>query len=116
MLNQGRLVEANLSLRDLENSMNTTLPGGSASALTADEAQAIGVDAYIYFYSLTTMDLTRKQSINIQMLEFGKGPMNTFVNVPAYTPGDFKAVVRANFQSESPGKDKEANWLPAPKA
>ena len=28
----------------------------------------------------------------------GKGPMNTFVNVPEYPPADFKGVVRSNFE------------------
>ena len=73
---------------------------GSALALTADEAHAIGVDAYVYFYPLILMDLTRKQSTNMLIrTEFGKGPMNTFVNVPAYPPADFKGVVRSNFDT-----------------
>ena len=71
----------------------------AAPALTADEARTIGVDAYIYFYPLILMDLTRKQSINTLMPEFGKGPMNMFVNVPAYPPADFKGVVRSNFDT-----------------
>ena len=57
------------------------------------------MDAYIYFYPLITMDLTRKQSTNMLMPEFGKGPMNMFVNVPAYPPADFKGVVRTNFDT-----------------
>jgi hypothetical protein len=80
--------------------MSTALQAaGSVLALTADEAHAIGVDAYIYFYPLITMDLTRKQSINIDQKEFGKGPMNMFVSVPAYPPADFKGVVRSNFDT-----------------
>jgi hypothetical protein len=31
----------------------------SAPALTADQARAIAVDAYVYFYPLVTMDATR---------------------------------------------------------
>jgi len=72
---------------------------GSATALTENEARAIAVDAYIYFYPLVTMDVTRKQSINIDQKESGKGPMNRFVNVPAYPPADFKGVVRSNFDT-----------------
>ena len=73
---------------------------GSAPALTEDIARAIGVDAYLYFYSLVTMDVTRKQSTNIEPgKELGKGPMNTFVNVPAYPPADLKVVVRINFDT-----------------
>ena len=46
------------------------------------------------------MDLTRKQSINIEPgKQFGKGPMNMFVNVPQYPPADFRTVVRPNFDT-----------------
>ncbi len=80
--------------------MGTALQAtGSIPALTADEAHAIGVDAYIYFYPLILMDLTRKQLTNIDEPAFGKGPMNTFVSVPAYPPADFKGVVRSNFDT-----------------
>jgi hypothetical protein len=73
---------------------------GSASTLTQDQARAIAVDAYVYFYSLITMDVTRKHFTNIEAgKEFGKGPMNMFVNVPAYPPADFKGVVRTNFDT-----------------
>ena len=72
----------------------------SHAALTEDQARAIAVDAYIYFYPLITMDITRKQSTNIEAgKEFGKGPMNMFINVPAYPPADFKGVVRSNFDT-----------------
>ncbi|HWO31452.1 MAG TPA: DUF1254 domain-containing protein [Candidatus Acidoferrum sp.] len=71
----------------------------SAPIVTAEQARAIGVDAYIYFYPLILMDLTRKQSINGTHAEFGQGPMNTFANVPAYPPADFKGVVRSNFDT-----------------
>jgi hypothetical protein len=77
-----------------------TLPAAAQSAITEQEAHAIGVDAYLYFYSLITMEITRKQSTNIEPgKQFGKGPMNTFTNVPAYPPADFKGVVRANFDT-----------------
>jgi hypothetical protein len=67
---------------------------------SADEAHAIGVDAYLYFYPLITMDITRKQFTNIEPgKEFGKGPMNMFVSVPEYPPADFKGVVRSNFDT-----------------
>ena len=67
------------------------------SAVTEQEAQAIALDAYIYFYPLMSMDLSRKQFTN-GTNDF-KGPMNTFVNVPAYPPADFKGVVRSNFDT-----------------
>ena len=68
--------------------------------ITAEEAHAIGVDAYIYFYPLLSMDVTRKQFTNIEPgKEFGKGPMNMFISVPQYPPADFKGVVRSNFDT-----------------
>jgi hypothetical protein len=79
-------------------------PAATAQSLqqviTAEEAHAIGVDAYVYFYSLVTMDVTRKQLTNKAPGEgvFG-GPMNMFVNVAAFPPADFKAVVRPNFDT-----------------
>jgi hypothetical protein len=62
----------------------------AAQPISEAETQAIAVDAYIYFYSLVTMDVTR---------QLGKGPMNMFNNVPVYPPADFKGVVRPNFDT-----------------
>jgi hypothetical protein len=70
------------------------------SAITEQEARSIGVDAYIYFYPLVTMDVTRKQLTNKAPGPgvFG-GPMNMFINVGAFPPADFKGVVRPNFDT-----------------
>ncbi|TCA84657.1 DUF1254 domain-containing protein [Rhizobium leguminosarum bv. viciae] len=69
-------------------------------ALTEAEAHAIAVDAYVYFYPLLSMDISRKTFTNVEPgKEFGKGPMNMFTNVPEYPPADFKGVVRANFDT-----------------
>jgi hypothetical protein len=77
-----------------------TAQGATEIAITEQEVRAIGVDAYVYFYPLITMDVTRKRSTNIEAgKEIGKGPMNMFVNVPAYPPADFKGVVRPNFDT-----------------
>ena len=68
--------------------------------ISEQQAHDIGVNAYLYFYPLLSMDITRLQSTNIEAgKEFGKGPMNTFVNVPAYPPADLKVVVRVNFDT-----------------
>ena len=40
-------------------------------SITEQEAQAIGIDAYLYFYSPVTMDLTRKQLTNVGALVLG---------------------------------------------
>jgi hypothetical protein len=68
--------------------------------ITEAEAHAIAVDAYVYFYPLLSMDISRKTFTNIEPgKEFGKGPMNVFTNVPEYPPADFKGVVRPNFDT-----------------
>jgi hypothetical protein len=73
---------------------------GAQPAITEQEAHAIGVDAYLYFYPLVTMDLTRKQMTNLPAgKEFGSGPPNTFNNVPAYPSASDKVVVRPNFDT-----------------
>src|SRR5438105_6449396 len=73
-------------------------------AITEQEAHAIAVDAYVYFYSIMSMDVSRKQFTN-GIGDF-KGPMNTFVNVAEYPPADFKGVVRSNFDTLY-----SASWL-----
>ena len=87
----------------------TPLLAPTAQALTEDEAHSIGVNAYLYFYPLVTMDITRKQLTN---QEPGPGsiggPMNRFANIAEFPAADMRV-------NESPGGDKEANWLPAPK-
>ena len=67
--------------------------------LTEQEAQSIAVDAYIYFYPLVTMDVTRKQLTNV---EPGKGigaPMNALFDIPTFPTADMKQVVRPNFDT-----------------
>ena len=76
------------------------LPASAQAPITEQEAHAIAVDAYLYLYPLVLMDITRKQSTNIEPgKEVGKGPMNEFTNVKEYPPADFKGVVRVNFDT-----------------
>lgn len=71
-----------------------------AAQVSAEQALDIAVNAYLYFYPLITMDVTRRQTTNIAPgKEFGKGPMNAFSNIPAYPPADMKMVVRPNFDT-----------------
>jgi hypothetical protein len=69
-------------------------------AITEQEAQAIGVDAYLYFYPLISMDMTRKQFTNIEPGKIpGRGPMNTFQSMHSYPAASDKGVVRYNFDT-----------------
>ena len=72
----------------------------AAEAITENEAHAIGVDAYLYFYPLVTMELTRRQLTNQEPgpASIG-GPMNRFANIPAFPSADMRAVVRPNFDT-----------------
>jgi hypothetical protein len=74
--------------------------GAQAAAITEEEAHSIGVDAYLYFYSPVTMDLTRKQLTNQEPSPGGiGGPMNRFANVGAFPSADVRVVVRPNFDT-----------------
>src|SRR5580698_10210828 len=76
-----------------------SLAAQAQSTITEQEAQSIAADAYIYFYPLVTMDVTRKQLTNV---EPGKGvgsPMNVLFNVPAFPTADMRQVVRPNFDT-----------------
>ncbi len=71
-----------------------------AAKVSEEEAFAIGVDAYVYFYPLITMDVTRKQLTNV---EPGKasigGPMNMFNNIATFPTADMRVIVRPNFDT-----------------
>jgi hypothetical protein len=71
----------------------------AAETISEQDAHAIGVQAYLYFYSLVTMDLTRKQLTNLAKPEGLYGPMNTFANILEYPTADTKVVVRPNFDT-----------------
>lgn len=74
--------------------------GIANAALSEQEAKEIGVNAYLYFYPLVTMDVTRKQMTNLEAgKKPGYGPMNEFAQVRGYPSGDDKVVVRPNFDT-----------------
>lgn len=73
--------------------------GPRAKTTSEQDAHAIGVEAYLYFYPLVTMELTRQQMTNVAKPEGVKAPMNVFANLPAFPPADMKVVVRPNFDT-----------------
>ena len=66
------------ALMQITRAQAQTATGGAETTITEQEAHAIGVDAYLYFYPLVTMDLTRKQLTNVEPGKGFGGPMNTF--------------------------------------
>jgi hypothetical protein len=76
-----------------------SLLSGEARAVepvSAADAHSIAVAAYLYFYPLVTMDVTRKQLTNVAKPVGIATPMNSFANVPEFPPADMKVVVRPN--------------------
>jgi hypothetical protein len=71
----------------------------AADPISEQDPHSIGVTAYLYFYSLVTMDLTRKQLTNVTKTEDIHAPANAFANVSTFPPADMKVVVRPNFDT-----------------
>src|SRR5262249_16854767 len=68
--------------------------------LKAEQAESIGQEAYIYFYPLVIMDITRKHFTNIAAgKKFGRGPMNTFAHARTFPPATFRGATHPNFDT-----------------
>jgi hypothetical protein len=73
---------------------------GVAAPMSEEDARSLGIDAYLYFYPLITMDITRKQLTNMEPAPGGiGGPTNSFANVGAFPTADMRVVVRPNFDT-----------------
>jgi hypothetical protein len=68
--------------------------------LTAEQAQAVAVEAYVYLYPLVTMDVTRRQLCSSAAgVRPGHGPMGAFTHIREFPTADFREVVRPNFDT-----------------
>ena len=77
-----------------------TTTGTHAQDASSAEAQAIAKDAYIYFYPLVIMDVSRKHFTNIEAGKmFARGPMNTFSHARTFPPATFRGATHANFDT-----------------
>jgi hypothetical protein len=86
--------------RSLPAFAQTGAPPAGQFATAEREARAIALDAYLYFYPLVTMDLTRRVTTNIEAGKMpGFGPANMFNSFSAFPTAAFKAVVRPNFDT-----------------
>ena len=77
-------------------------PGPTARAadpISEEEAHSIGVAAYLYFYPLVTMDITRRQLTNVARPEGIHTPTNSFASLGEFPPADMRVVVRPNFDT-----------------
>ncbi|AKK27242.1 DUF1254 domain-containing protein [Mycobacterium sp. EPa45] len=66
------------------------------STLSSD-LRTLSYEAYLYFYPLVTMDISRLQTLNRSGI--GAGPPNEFHHIREYPDADFRAVVRPNFDT-----------------
>ncbi|TDI57074.1 MAG: DUF1254 domain-containing protein [Acidobacteria bacterium] len=68
--------------------------------LEQHEQNQIAEEAYLFLYPLVLMDVTRKVGTNVPLgVKPGLGPSNVFSHMSAFPPGDFKEVVRPNFDT-----------------
>ena len=74
--------------------------GAAAEPASGAEAIVIAQEAYIYLYPLISMDVTRKQLINLDARTNPLGgPANAFTNIRAFPTADMRSVVRPNFDT-----------------
>ena len=69
-------------------------------SLERAELDRIAVEAYLYFLPIVLMETTRRVSTNTAHGEkVGRGPMGSLVHARAFPPGNFRTVVRPNFDT-----------------
>ncbi len=69
-------------------------------SVTASEAKELATEAYLFFYPLLSMEISRLQMTNLEAGKMpGFGPVNQFHHMKAFPEANFKAVVRPNFDT-----------------
>ncbi len=76
----------------------TSSPTAAAGATAQQDFGKIGVEAYIYGYSLITSEITRRAFTNVAAPspKTLQAPMGQVVSQPAYPPADYKGVTAPN--------------------
>ena len=73
-----------------------TTHGQAANGVSAQEAQQIAVDAYIYGYPLVTMEMTRRVMTNVHEPEATRAPMGNLVRMREYPTAEYRDVTAPN--------------------
>ena len=69
-----------------------------ANETSKSQLKTLALDAYVYYFPLVTMDLTRRQMCLIRKKQ-GTAGVNQFSHRRAYPDANFKGVVRPNFDT-----------------
>src|SRR6516164_532166 len=90
----------NIRTAALAGALAFTTTGTQPQDVSPAEARAIAQEAYIYFYPLVIMDVTRKHFTNIEPGKmFARGPMNTFSHARTFPPATFRGATHVNFDT-----------------
>jgi hypothetical protein len=90
----------NILIAALACALTFTTTSTQAQDVGSAVAQAIAQEAYIYFYPLVIMDVSRKHFTNIEAGKmFARGPMNTFSHARTFPPATFRGATHANFDT-----------------
>jgi hypothetical protein len=76
--------------------MTASAVAGQNSSLTAEEAAAIGKEAYVFGYPLVTMEFTRRIMTNAAEPKDNHAPMGQFHHARTYPNADFRDVTAPN--------------------
>jgi hypothetical protein len=69
---------------------------GPAMAVTPEEAKSIAEDAYVYGYSLVSVEMSRKVITNVEQPTVNRAPMGQFVNLRKYPTAEYRDVTAPN--------------------
>jgi hypothetical protein len=72
------------------------VPSQPPGPVTAKEVVETGVEAYIYGYSLVTMEMTRRVMTNVENPEGTRAPMGQLVRMRTYPNASFRDVTAPN--------------------
>lgn len=71
-------------------------PPAPPRGLTAQQAQELVREAYVFGYPLVTMEYTRRQLTNVAKADDRHAPMGQFANMRRYPTAEFRAVTAPN--------------------
>ncbi|MGH3725649.1 MAG: DUF1254 domain-containing protein [Mycobacterium sp.] len=70
--------------------------GSGSQRLSTEEAKSIAMDAYVYGYSLVTVEMTRRVMTNVATVESPRAPMGQLMRMREYPNAAFRDVTAPN--------------------